>query len=157
MAGDTSEAGAHERAIAKIWLQRQFSPEADRGQSAADAVAAEGSTDRRAESSDFTSPCKILVLQPIESPGGRFPSPEPETNMFATRSIAALALCALAGAQGITNVVPAVVGFVDLSTNGGTPVIPPPSDDSEHNIVTTIGNPLFPAGSVRIGNNGVVI
>jgi hypothetical protein len=77
-----------------------------------------------------------------------------------TKSIcfpALLALAAAVNAQGITSSVPAVVGFVDLSTNGGTPVTPPPTDDSEHNIVTTIGNPLFPAGNVRIGNNGVAI
>ena len=80
--------------------------------------------------------------------------------MLSTRIIAALALFALAAAlnaQGITSAIPAVVGFLDLTTNGGTQVTPPPSDDSEHNIVTTIGNPLFPAGNVRIGNNGVAI
>jgi hypothetical protein len=78
--------------------------------------------------------------------------------MFSPRIISALALCALAGAQTtITNTGPAVLGFLDLTTNGGTAVVPTPSDDSEHNIVTTIGNSLFPAGNVRIANDGVVI
>src|SRR5688572_33193962 len=71
--------------------------------------------------------------------------------------LAVLALSTASGAQVITNAMPAVIGFVDLSTNGGTPVFPLPSDDSEHNFVTTIGNPMFPAGNVRIGNNGVAI
>jgi hypothetical protein len=78
--------------------------------------------------------------------------------MFSTRIIAALALCALAGAQTtITNTLPAVLGYLDLMTNGGTTVVPPPSLGSEHNIVTTVGNFLFPPGDVRIANDGVAI
>src|SRR5688572_10260069 len=79
--------------------------------------------------------------------------------MTAFRFLAALcALATLAGAQtAITNDLPAVVGFLDLAANGGTVVVPAPSDDSEHNIVTTVGNLLFPAGNVRIANDGVVI
>jgi hypothetical protein len=79
--------------------------------------------------------------------------------MTPSRILAALcAIATFACAQTtITNDLPAVVGFVDLATNGGTPVVPAPSDDSEHNIVTTVGNLLFPAGNVRIANDGVVI
>ena len=47
------------------------------------------------------------------------------------------AITTLAGAQTtITNTVPAVLGYLDLTTNGGTAVVPSPSDDSEHNIVS---------------------
>lgn len=62
-------------------------------------------------------------------------------------------LTAIAGAQTIA------VGsgtFVDISTTGGTAIVGV-ADDSEHNIVTTIGNGLFPAGNVRIGNNGAIV
>ena len=80
--------------------------------------------------------------------------------MFSTRILAVLVLCALSallGAQtSIVNNKPAVIGFVELSTTGGTQMTGV-QNDSEHNIVTTIGNPLFPAGNVRIGNNGVAI
>lgn len=64
---------------------------------------------------------------------------------------------AFAGAQtAITSTYPAVGGFQGLNTSStGTWIMT--ADDSEHNIVTTVGNPLFPAGSVRIGNNGVVV
>ena len=80
--------------------------------------------------------------------------------MSATRMISVLVLCALSASLGaqntiVNNVLP-VIGFVDLSTNGGTQITSV-APDSEHNIVTTIGNPLCPAGNVRISNNGVVI
>jgi hypothetical protein len=79
--------------------------------------------------------------------------------MTPSKVLAALcALATLAGAQTtITNAVPAVLGFLDLTTNGGTSVVPAPSVGSEHNIVTTVGNFLFPAGDVRIANDGVAI
>jgi hypothetical protein len=81
--------------------------------------------------------------------------------MCSTRLIGVFALGTLAsflGAQAvIVNTEAAVLGFVDISTTGGTQILPPPTDDSEHNIVTTVGNPLFPAGNVRIGNNGVAV
>jgi hypothetical protein len=51
---------------------------------------------------------------------------------------------------------PQRIGFVDISLTGGTPIAGA-DDDSEHNIFTTIGNELFPAGNVRIANNGVAI
>jgi hypothetical protein len=80
--------------------------------------------------------------------------------MLSTRILAALVLCALSALLGaqtiIVNDKPAVIGFVDLSMNGGTQIASV-QNDSEHNIVTTNGNPLFPAGNVRIGNNGVAI
>jgi len=41
--------------------------------------------------------------------------------------------------------------FTDISGSG---TALNPSDDSEHNIVTTVGNIIFAAGNVRIGNNG---
>jgi hypothetical protein len=66
-------------------------------------------------------------------------------------------MAALAGAQTITNTAAPVVGYLDLQANGGTPVVPPPTLGSEHNIVTTVGNPMFPAGNVRISNSGVAV
>jgi hypothetical protein len=41
--------------------------------------------------------------------------------------------------------------FTDISGSG---TALNPSDDSEHNIVTTVGNLIFAAGNVRVGNNG---
>ena len=41
--------------------------------------------------------------------------------------------------------------FTDISGSG---TALNPTDDSEHNIVTTVGNKIFAAGDVRIGNNG---
>src|SRR5687768_6167133 len=41
--------------------------------------------------------------------------------------------------------------FTDISGSG---TALNPTDDSEHNIVTTVGNLIFAAGNVRIGNNG---
>src|SRR5688572_24569702 len=81
--------------------------------------------------------------------------------MLPTRSIGLIAVClftAVVGAQTVVGSAPALIGFIDISTTGGTQVTSPAvADDSEHNIVTTIGNALFPAGNVRIGNNGVAV
>lgn len=44
--------------------------------------------------------------------------------------------------------------FTDISGSG---TFIDSTDDSEHNIVTTVGNTAFPAGNVRIGNNGVAL
>jgi hypothetical protein len=41
--------------------------------------------------------------------------------------------------------------FTDISGSGTALA---PGDDTEHNIVTTVGNKIFTAGDVRIGNNG---
>lgn len=41
--------------------------------------------------------------------------------------------------------------FTDISGSG---TALNPTDDSEHNIFTTIGNKIFNAGDIRIGNNG---
>jgi hypothetical protein len=52
-----------------------------------------------------------------------------------------------------------VIGFVDISDTGtgtGTAILGV-GDDSEHNIVTTVGNTFFPPGPVRVSSNGVVI
>jgi hypothetical protein len=74
-----------------------------------------------------------------------------------------LAVCLLTGIAGAQHWVTDIPGnFVDISLTGGTllasstttPVI---SDDSEHNIVTTVGNAMWPAGNLRVGNNGAVI
>src|SRR4029078_8819092 len=76
-----------------------------------------------------------------------------ELSMSARNLVSALCLlAAVASAQTFSTGFPGA--FVDISTTGGT-AIAAVADDSEHNIVTTIGNALFPAGKVRIGNNGV--
>jgi hypothetical protein len=69
-----------------------------------------------------------------------------------------VALClftAVAGAQSFSSTFPPVIGFVDLSTTAGATQILGIGDDSSHGITTTVGNALFPAGPVTIGNNGV--
>jgi hypothetical protein len=78
--------------------------------------------------------------------------------MVQAKSIGFLAVCfaTTLGAQTIVGDVPATIGFVDISAFGGT-AITGVGDDSEHTITTTIGNSLFPAGNVRISNNGVVV
>jgi hypothetical protein len=72
---------------------------------------------------------------------------------------AALALASVltlhASGQTMTSALPPVFGFIDISTTG-TPIAGVGSE-TEHNIVTTIGNPLFPAGNVRVSPNGVAI
>jgi hypothetical protein len=62
-------------------------------------------------------------------------------------------LTAVAGAQHWVSDIPG--NFVDLSTTGGT-LLAGTSDDSEVSIVTTVGNAMFPAGNLRVGNNGAV-
>jgi hypothetical protein len=79
--------------------------------------------------------------------------------MHSSKSFGLLAACiftAAVGAQTITNASPAVVGFIDISTTGGTSV-GTVTDDSEHSFVTTVGNALFPAGNVRVGSNGAAV
>jgi len=68
--------------------------------------------------------------------------------------LAFCALAAIAGAQTFSNSVTGT--FVDISTTGGTAIIGV-SDDSGHSITTTVGNTLFPAGNVRVGNNGAIV
>jgi hypothetical protein len=63
-------------------------------------------------------------------------------------------LATLASGQSFSNVYPGT--FVDLSPAGTNGTAITPTDDSTHTIVTTVGNGLFPAGSVTIGNNGVL-
>jgi hypothetical protein len=68
-----------------------------------------------------------------------------------------LAIClltAIGGAQSFSTTYPGA--FLDISATGGTP-IGGVTDDSISNIVTTVGNPMFPAGNVRICNNGVAL
>src|SRR6188472_3685230 len=70
---------------------------------------------------------------------------------------ALLTLCAATAVVGAQTTI--VVGsgtFVDISPagNGLGTAITGVTDDSVHNITTTIGNGLFPAGAVRVGNNG---
>ena len=65
---------------------------------------------------------------------------------FKNALVALCLLTAVAGAQTIiTNSYSGA--FVDISATGTS--VGTVSDDSEHNIVTTIGNALFPAGNVR--------
>jgi hypothetical protein len=73
-----------------------------------------------------------------------------------------LSLCLLASVAGAQHWVSDVPGnFIDISATGGTllassTTTPALGDDTEHNIVSTIGNAMFPAGNLRIGNNGAV-
>lgn len=67
---------------------------------------------------------------------------------------AAVLVASVTCAQQFSNAFAPVVGFVDISTTGGTQIIGV-GDDTTHAITTTIGNAMFPAGSVTIGNNGV--
>jgi hypothetical protein len=78
--------------------------------------------------------------------------------MNSTKFLAILIACALtgvAGAQTINKTTPPVLGFVDISMTGGT-AFTGVDDETEHAFTTTIGNPLFPAGPVLLGCNGVV-
>jgi hypothetical protein len=80
----------------------------------------------------------------------------PSTRRFL---IAVCLLTAVAGAQHWVTDIPGT--FIDISTTGGTLVAsnttnPIIDDDSEHNIVSTVGNAMWPAGNLRIGNNGAV-
>jgi hypothetical protein len=59
-----------------------------------------------------------------------------------------LAGTALAQLQILTNLGGT---FTDISGSG---TALNPTDDSEHNISTTVGNAIFAAGNVRVGNNG---
>jgi hypothetical protein len=76
----------------------------------------------------------------------------PSTSRFLT-FLAAVVLATGLSAQTISSAFPGF--FVDLTPAGlnGTEIIP--GDDSSHQIVTTIGNGLFPAGAVTLRNNGV--
>ncbi|HYC77732.1 MAG TPA: hypothetical protein VEI02_08910 [Planctomycetota bacterium] len=72
-------------------------------------------------------------------------------------SLAALALFASAAAAQFQFAATSDISlFEDISVTGGL-AIAGATDDSEHNITTTIGNALFPAGPVRIGNNGAAV
>ena len=74
--------------------------------------------------------------------------------MSSVRFLGFLSLCLLAtvaSGQTITNAYPGT--FVDISSTG-TAITQ--SDDSTHTIVTTVGNGLFPAGTVTIDANGHV-
>src|SRR5262245_20816385 len=73
---------------------------------------------------------------------------------FRKALLAVCALTAVVGAQ--TTIVPGIGGFVDISPAGNAlaTAITGVSDDSIHTITTTIGNAMFPAGTVRVGNNG---
>jgi hypothetical protein len=74
--------------------------------------------------------------------------------MLTARILSASCLVTLvATAQSFSTTIPGA--FVDISATG-TPLTGV-MDDSEHDVVTTIGNALFPAGNVRIGNNGVAV
>lgn len=76
---------------------------------------------------------------------------------FKNSLLAVCALTAIASAQSFSKT--SGGSFVDISPagNGLGTAIAAVGDDTEHNITTTIGNAFFPAGSVRIGNNGGAI
>lgn len=72
----------------------------------------------------------------------------------------ALALVALAGASsafGAVTIVPGTGTYSSIVGMPGTTAIAGVSDDSEHNITSTVGNLSFAAGQMTIGNNGVVL
>jgi hypothetical protein len=76
--------------------------------------------------------------------------------MFSLRK-ALLAVCVLTAVLGAqTTIVAGAGAFIDISPagNGLGTAITGVTDDSVHTITTTIGNGLFPAGTVRVGNNG---
>jgi hypothetical protein len=66
-------------------------------------------------------------------------------------------LTAVAGAQHWVIDIPS--GFVDLSTSATATVLASPvlADDSTHSFVSTVGNTMFPAGNLRVGNNGALV
>jgi hypothetical protein len=63
-------------------------------------------------------------------------------------------LTTLASGQWFSSTYPGT--FVDLSPAGTNGTAITPLDDSTHQIVTTLGNGLFPPGFITIGNNGIV-
>lgn len=72
--------------------------------------------------------------------------------------IGILAAAGLAtAANAVVTIVPGSATYTTIVGQAGTTAIAGVSDDSEHNITTTVGNSLMPAGQVTIGNNGVVL
>jgi MYXO-CTERM domain-containing protein len=72
------------------------------------------------------------------------------------------AILAVAGLAGIASAQVSIVNnipgsYTSIVGQSGTTAITSVSDDSEHNIVSTVGNSIFAAGNLRIGNNGVVL
>lgn len=72
------------------------------------------------------------------------------------------AILAVAGLAGVASAQVSIVNnipgsFTSIVGLPGTTVIAGVADDSEHNIVSTVGNSIFAAGNLRIGNNGVVV
>jgi hypothetical protein len=65
--------------------------------------------------------------------------------------VAAVVFVASVGAQTILSTQPGT--FVDISATGGT-ALTAVGDDTAHQITTTIGNAMFPAGPVSIDSNG---
>jgi hypothetical protein len=73
-----------------------------------------------------------------------------------TSSRLVLVLCVLAPAAAAQTTISS--SYPAINAIGSQPVAPNgPVNDGAYNIVTTVGNPLFPAGPVRIGNDGVAI
>jgi hypothetical protein len=70
---------------------------------------------------------------------------------------ALVALClvtAVAGAQHFVLDIPGT--FVDLSASATSNLVAT-SDDSTHSFISTVGNAMFPAGNLRLGNNGALV
>jgi hypothetical protein len=71
------------------------------------------------------------------------------------RFLSLLAVAVLATAASAQTISSGFIGtFVDLSAAGTNGNAITPTDDSAHNITTTVGNGLFPAGPITISNNG---
>ena len=71
-----------------------------------------------------------------------------------TLSVLAIGLLAVAANAQVT-VGPGTATFVDISTTGTA--ITGAGDDSAHGFTSTVGNVLFPAGSVVVTSNGTLI
>jgi PEP-CTERM motif len=74
---------------------------------------------------------------------------------LALGSALALAAAASADVLSIVNTIPGA--YSSIAGLPGTTAILGASDDSEHNVSSTVGNIAMPAGNWRIGNNGVVV
>ncbi len=96
-------------------------------------------------------------ITPIPRPPSRSPV-STQMNLLRHSTRLASGAAALAALHGVAaaqlNIVSNLPGaFVDISTTG-TPLSL--ADDAEVDIVTTVGNALLPAGTVRVGSNGGV-
>ncbi len=74
-----------------------------------------------------------------------------QRHLILAGACAAVTVCAASADAQVTIVDDRAGMFIDISATGTALGL---SDDGEANITTTVGNALFPAGTVRVGNNG---